>query len=126
MTTHAFLDSLTRRGVRLSAASGRLDIDAPAGVLTAEDHAALAEHKAELVALVADADFDAAIAWLHRRADEIRQTQGVPTPEAERLAYLELKARPDGAPAPDIWTMTASRSDPVTPLRSRNPISTTR
>jgi hypothetical protein len=52
MTTHAFLDSLTRRGVRLSAASGRLDIDAPAGVLTAEDRAALAEHKAELVAIL--------------------------------------------------------------------------
>jgi hypothetical protein len=52
MTTHAFLDSLTRRGVRLSAASGRLDIDAPAGVLTAEDRVALAEHKAELVAIL--------------------------------------------------------------------------
>jgi hypothetical protein len=52
MTTHAFLDSPTRRGVRLSATSGRLDIDAPAGVLTAEDRAALAEHKAELVAIL--------------------------------------------------------------------------
>jgi hypothetical protein len=55
MTTHAFLDSLTRRGVRLSAVSGRLDIDAPARALTAEDRDALAEHKAELVAILAAA-----------------------------------------------------------------------
>jgi hypothetical protein len=57
-----------------------------------------------------DEDVEANIAWLDRRAGEIRQEQRLPKPEAERLAYLELKARLDGAPAPDVWTMTASRA----------------
>jgi hypothetical protein len=58
--------------------------------------------------------------------DEIRRTQGVPKPEAERLAYLELKARLDGAPAPDVWTMTAHRTGSRDRLRGPTPISTAR
>jgi hypothetical protein len=52
MTAHRLIQSLAARGVRLAAAAGRLDIDAPADVLTAEDRAILAQHKAELVAIL--------------------------------------------------------------------------
>jgi hypothetical protein len=45
-------------------------------------------------------DLDAAVAWLDRRADEIRQTQGVPLPEAQRLAWLELAAHIDRESTP--------------------------
>jgi hypothetical protein len=45
-------------------------------------------------------DLDAAVAWLDRRADEIRQAQGVPLPEAQRLAWLELAAHIDRKSTP--------------------------
>jgi hypothetical protein len=45
-------------------------------------------------------DLDAAVAWLDRRADEIRQAQGVPLPEAQRQAWRELAAHIDQEPTP--------------------------
>jgi hypothetical protein len=62
-------------------------------------------------------DIAAAIAWLDRRAGEIQQAQRLPAPEAERLAYLELKARLDGVPAPDVGTMMVHRAGSHDQLR---------
>jgi hypothetical protein len=52
MTPARLLAGLRRRGAILQAVSGRLRVDAPVGVVTAADRAALAEHKAELLAMV--------------------------------------------------------------------------
>jgi hypothetical protein len=55
MTTPALLTDLTARGVRVTAAAGRLSVKAPRGVLTAADRAGLARHKSDLVAALAPA-----------------------------------------------------------------------
>ncbi len=53
MTAPAILSNLRSRGVTLSAAGSTLTFDAPVGELTDADRAALREHKAELLALLA-------------------------------------------------------------------------
>ncbi len=53
MSASALLEDLLARGVNLSAQAGKLVCDAPAGVLTDADRAALREHKAALLALLA-------------------------------------------------------------------------
>jgi hypothetical protein len=53
MTAALLLAELRRRGAILQAVSDRLRVDAPIGVVTAADRAALAEHKAELLAMLA-------------------------------------------------------------------------
>jgi hypothetical protein len=46
----SLLESLAHRGVRRSARDDRLVVDAPRGVLTAEDRAELGRHKREILA----------------------------------------------------------------------------
>lgn len=59
MTAVAVIDDLERRGVKLATINGLLRIDAPQGVLTAVDRAALAEYRDALIArLEATADID--------------------------------------------------------------------
>lgn len=59
MTAVAVIDDLERRGVKLATINGLLRIDAPKGVLTAVDRAALAEYRDALIArLEATADID--------------------------------------------------------------------
>jgi hypothetical protein len=53
MRASTILSNLRSRGVTLSAAGSTLTFDAPAGELTDADRAALREHKAELLALLA-------------------------------------------------------------------------
>jgi hypothetical protein len=53
MTFDSLLDALSAAGVLLAVEDGRLRIDAPAGALTPELRAALAEHKAALLAHLA-------------------------------------------------------------------------
>jgi hypothetical protein len=53
MSANQLLDRLTARGVHLSAAGGRLRVDSPAGTLKDNDRRELAEHKAELLKLLA-------------------------------------------------------------------------
>ncbi len=53
MSASALLETLRARGVNLSAKAGKLVYDAPPGVLTGADRAALREHKVELLALLA-------------------------------------------------------------------------
>ena len=50
MTAVAVIDDLERRGVKLATINGLLRIDAPKGVLTAVDRAALAEYRDALIA----------------------------------------------------------------------------
>jgi len=52
MSASALLETLRARGVNLSAKAGKLVYDAPPGVLTDADRAALREHKVELLALL--------------------------------------------------------------------------
>jgi hypothetical protein len=52
MTAARLLVCLRRRGAILQAAGDRLRVDAPIGVVTDADRAALAEHKAELLAML--------------------------------------------------------------------------
>jgi hypothetical protein len=52
MTAAQLLAGLRRRGAILQVVSDRLRVDAPVGVVTAADRAALAEHKAELLAML--------------------------------------------------------------------------
>lgn len=52
MTSAEFLADLTGRGVGLSSIDGRLRVEAPAGSLTPADRLALAQQKAELLALL--------------------------------------------------------------------------
>ena len=50
MTVHVLLTELRSRGVALSAAAGRLHVEAPRGALTPELRAGLSSHKGELLA----------------------------------------------------------------------------
>src|SRR3954470_4542405 len=83
-------------GILLRTEAGRLFFDAPRGALDPLLRGRLAEYKAELIRLLADPppppvdDFDAALTGFERRAATIRERQGVPRAEAERLAYREL------------------------------------
>jgi hypothetical protein len=52
MTARALIGALCARDVRLTAASGRLQVDAPAGALTAADREVLAQNKSALLALL--------------------------------------------------------------------------
>ncbi len=102
------LDSL---GVKLSP---RLVVDAPAGVMTAELRDALAAHKPALLRLLADRPAEPAwppawpprpaelaewpVEWRGRwgrRANEL-QDQGIPWPDHERQAFIEVKAAMSG------------------------------
>ncbi len=52
MTTAALLDALRRRGITLSTVAGRLVVR-PATALTTDDRAAIKDHLAELIAVLA-------------------------------------------------------------------------
>jgi hypothetical protein len=52
MTAARFLADLRGRGAIVAVVADRLRVDAPVGVVTAADRAALVEHKAELLALL--------------------------------------------------------------------------
>jgi hypothetical protein len=52
MTAARLLAGLRRRGAIVQVVSDRLRLNAPVGVVTAADRAALAEHKAELLAML--------------------------------------------------------------------------
>ena len=53
MTAAQLTETLSASGIRLSATDGKLRVDAPAGVMTAEIKAELTMHKPELLALLA-------------------------------------------------------------------------
>jgi hypothetical protein len=57
MTAAAILTDLTTRGVRIWADADRLKLDAPTGILTDDDKTRLAEHKPELLELLASTRF---------------------------------------------------------------------
>jgi hypothetical protein len=67
MTAAELLAELNRRGISLRVQGDRLELDAPRGALTPELRRALADHKAELLRLLADplADWLAAPVPLH-------------------------------------------------------------
>jgi hypothetical protein len=52
MTATRLLAGLRRRGAILQVVNDRLRVDAPVGVVTAADRAALAEHKGELLVML--------------------------------------------------------------------------
>jgi hypothetical protein len=60
MTASELIRHLGSRGIRLEASAGRLRVDAPAGVLTDPDRAALIRCKGELLALLCQAGTPAA------------------------------------------------------------------
>ncbi len=81
MNVSALLDGLHKRGVRLRIDDDRLRWFAPVGIVTEADLAALREHKAEVLAILREAEIDrfeerAAIlqfdAYLTRREAEHR------------------------------------------------------
>ena len=89
MTAAALLAALQTRGVRLAAVGDRLRVEAPRGVLTAADRAALAAHKAALLALLrADADPWPALLQRFRAAWLAvgQQYDNAPPAERQRLA----------------------------------------
>jgi hypothetical protein len=98
MTATEFLVDLARRGVRLRVAKGRLQVDAPVGVLTDVDREAMARHKTMLVLLLSDCTADDIGMFLERAA--IREFDGgQPRAEAERLAWEETQVdRQEGRP----------------------------
>ncbi|MCX7595078.1 MAG: amino acid adenylation domain-containing protein [Fischerella sp.] len=64
MDLHSLLTSLCERGVKLSANGDLLDVDAPKGVMTPELRNSLAEHKAELLALLGQNNTNASLTSL--------------------------------------------------------------
>jgi hypothetical protein len=95
------LTRLEAQGVRFIPDGQRLIVDAPVGILTETDRAALRSHKSELLALLSAPSF----AELYAGADEAGQYAlderaavfefdgGHPRAEAERFAALEYVAR---------------------------------
>jgi hypothetical protein len=98
---------LNHLDVRLSAAGGKLSVDAPAGALTSEIKDALKQHKDDLLAQLSDRT-DVRRSWLPRPPElaewpvERRQQWGelaneledanIPWPEHERQAYEQIRA----------------------------------
>lgn len=116
MNAEALIQDLTMRGVLLERRGDRLHFEAPVGVLTEKDRAALSEHRdAILDALPADPR-EAAVAasreqrslWAHA-VGELAEAAGYPL-----LAYSEGHAV---APGPIPWGRFAERA-PVPALRS--------
>src|SRR5688572_11418992 len=76
MTAQELLERLTSRGVRLAATEGRLRFDAPAGVMSPELRRELAQHKPELLVLLAKSDL----------ARLVQQAAALPEMPGHRLA----------------------------------------
>lgn len=91
MTAQALLRQLTGLGVRLSVVSGRLRLDAPAGVVTPELRATLAQRKGEILAALATPE---QAAELRRLVPE--QCRRYNEPDAERCLRDAL-ADPENA-----------------------------
>jgi hypothetical protein len=98
----------------------RNERSAPPAPLQADDatHPKHPLNPADVAAPGPDQDLTAAAAWLDRHAAEIHAKRHVPLPEAERLAWLEIKARLDGSaligPRLTAWG-TVAWSDPDAP-----------
>jgi hypothetical protein len=105
MNATALVATLWARGVVLTVHEDRLRVDAPAGVLSAEDHAALAAYKPELLVLltrwwdgppwngqISEAEFRAALAFCIERRGYYTPTLLQREPallDAWRAAYHE-------------------------------------
>jgi len=80
MSARALLQSLTARGVNLSANDGKLVYDAPPGVLTDADRATLRDRKPELLAVLSSPASDAANSQVPRRRRPKEQFSHDPLP----------------------------------------------
>jgi len=80
MSARALLQSLTARGVNLSANDGKLVYDAPQGVLTDADRATLRDRKPELLALLSSPARDTANSQVQRRRGPKEQFSHDPLP----------------------------------------------
>src|SRR5262249_18512620 len=95
MSPLTFLQDLVSRGVVVIPCNGKLLVNAPAGVLTAEDRTMLARHKAELLVLLAlptapdDLPRDWHLVW-DERAAVMEYDGGLPRERAEALALAEI------------------------------------
>jgi hypothetical protein len=106
MTALALLETLRASDVRLSPKGDRLAFDAPAGVMTAELRALVANHKAEVLAVLAGDWYGAALLLISRETDTDRRAGlryqfeeragiaeydgGMGRADAERTAYEEI------------------------------------
>lgn len=84
--TFALLTDLGRAGVRISANGDRLQIEAPAGAITAEQRQALTDRKTELLSLLAQSDLLALIT---------AAVDGLPISPLRVLAHMTVEDRDD-------------------------------
>ena len=107
MSAAALLAALQARGVRLTAVGDRLRVDAPAGVLTVADRAALAAYKAAL------------LARLRRRCHACRGTRWY-VPRADLPAYqVCATCHPPPAAAPGRPPLSARGAQVLAAARAR-------
>ncbi len=85
MNVSALLDGLHKRGVRLRIDGDRLRWFAPVGVVTEADLSALREHKAEVLAILREAETDR----IEERAAILQFDAYLSRREAERRARNE-------------------------------------
>jgi hypothetical protein len=106
MTVAVLIAGLARRGVRLSARTGKLLVDAPTGVLTPVDLGVMRENKAALLAALPDSPAIWPDGWREEyeaRADALEFDAGMPRDDAERKSARETAERmrlPGAIPLP--------------------------
>ena len=87
MSVETLIDGLHRRGVRLRVNGGRLRWFAPVGVVTEADLSALRDHKAEVLAILREAESD----QIEERAAILQFDAYLSRREAERRACNEQR-----------------------------------
>jgi hypothetical protein len=104
MTPAGLLAELRGRGVRLEAVGDRLRVDAPAGVLTTAERAAIQAQKPALIALVRESDaHDVAAIALARESDGDGPQTSFLTDTTGLSANLAGLVRPRDGWTPKAW-----------------------
>ncbi len=108
MTVAALIHELSRQDVKLMVQNGKLEINAPAGVLTDDVVSQLREHKTEILTCLADkqpspvdggqyADFDnlGAIRRMEARRQEILKMMADDDQDRKYHYFTDIEADPD-------------------------------
>lgn len=95
------LTVLWEKGIGVTAADGRLRLEAPRGVLTSELRAKVAEHKGEMLALLGE---PVVAAWVGLRLS----IEDLPSFKEQWGLGVVAAAWPEGAPCP-VFTMVPAR-----------------
>ena len=114
MTAHELIAQLQEKGVELKSSGDRLVIDAPKGTITPEIRSALAEHKADLLAILSQPAAPATQAAAEApAAPELRAASQFIEAPVERTSYSEPRpaSTGDSSAADEIKQLETESTD---------------